>query len=144
MSGTNVVPLSTSSSSGGGRRGSAPGGSSGASVGVWGTGNKRPVPFGPDGSASPSTALLSVVVVVVFAAIVLVVTTAVVVVVVGGMVVLDGCGGATAGASVRLIEGKVGGSVGAAVTFGGPAEDKKKNRLRPQFSVICQSKEAKI
>lgn len=112
VSGTNVVPLSTSSSSaGGGRRGSLSGGSSGASVGVWGRGNKRPVPFGPDGSASSSTTVLSVVVVVVSAA------AAVVVVVVGGMVVMDGSGGATAGASVRLIEGKVGGSVGVAVTL---------------------------
>lgn len=118
VSGTNVVPLSTSSSSsGGGRRGSVSGGSPGASVGVWGRGNKRPVPFGPDGSASSSTTVLSVVVVVVFAAIVIVVAAAVVVVVVGGMVVMDGSGGATAGASVRLIEGKVGGSVGVAVTL---------------------------
>lgn len=114
VSGTSVVPLSPSS--GGGGRGSVSGSSSGATVGVWGRGNKRPVPFGPGGSAS-STTVLSVVVVVVPAATVTDAAAAVVVVGAGGMVTMDGSGGATAGASVRVSEGKVGGSVGAAVTL---------------------------
>lgn len=120
MSGTNVVPLSTSSSSSpvGGGRGSAPGGSSGALVGLCDGGKKRPVPFGPEGSASSSTMALSVVVVVVSAAIAIVIAAAVVVV--GGMVEGSVVDGSTAGASVRLIEGKVGGSGGAAVALGGP------------------------
>lgn len=99
-----------------------PGGSSGASVGVWGRGKTRPVPFGPDGSVFSSTTVFSVVVVVVSAAIVVVV---VVVKVVGGTgeeTVMGGSGGA--GASVRLIEGKVGGYVGVAETFGGPGRGK--------------------
>lgn len=114
VSGTNVVPLSTSSSSPvGGGRGSVPGGSSGALVGVWGKGKTRPVPFGPDGSASSSTTALSVVVVVVSAAIAIVIAAAVVVV--GGIVEGTVVDGSTAGASVRLIEGRVGGTRGGAV-----------------------------
>lgn len=120
VSGTNVVSLSTSSSSPvGGTRGSVPGSSSGASVGVWGRGNKRPVPFGPDGSASSSTTGLSVVVVVVSATIRTVIA-ATVVVVVGGVVEGTVVDGSTAGASVRLIEGKVGGTGGGTVALGAP------------------------
>lgn len=122
VSGTNVVPLSTSSSSPvGGGRGSVPGGSSGASVGVWGKGKRRPVPFGPDGTASASTTALSVVVVVVSAATAIVIAAAVVVVV-GGMVEGAVVDGSTAGASVRLIEGKVGGARGGAVALGAPEQ----------------------
>lgn len=124
VSGTNVVPLSTSSSSPvGDGRGSVSGGSSGVLVGVGGRGSKRPVPFGPDGSASSSTSVLSVVVVVASAAIAIVI--AVVVVVVGGGTV-EGTvvDGSTAGASVRLKEGKVGGTWDRAVASGAPEKKK--------------------
>lgn len=120
VSGTNAVPLSMPSSSPvGDGRGSVPGGSSGALVGVCGRGNKRPVPFGLGGSASSTMTALSVVVVVVSAASAMVIAAAVVVVV-GGMVEGTDVDGSTAGASVTLIGGQVGGTGESTVALEAP------------------------
>lgn len=114
------MPLSTFSSSPvGGGRGSVPGGSSGVLVGGSGTGNTRPVPFGPDASASSSTTVLSVVVVVVSAAIAIVIAGGGIVVV-GGMVGGTVVDGSAAGASVRLKEGEEGRTGNGGVALGDP------------------------
>ena len=102
-----------------GEGGSVFGGTSGASVGAGGggggTGNTRTVELGPDGWASSSPAELGAVVeaVVVFT---VVGTTTV------GASVASGLG-EVGGGTVSLRKGAAGGSVGLAVTFGGPCKE---------------------